>query len=100
MKITNTAACVIASGGSDCVGANTLSGETFTNGVGGDLCGSRRRDARMDRAKRYRGTNHRYCRLLRAGGEWTRDRRTDEKRKEFAPLHCHPPKLKTGVSSI
>jgi len=29
MKIANTAACVIANGGSDCVGANTLSAKTF-----------------------------------------------------------------------
>ena len=34
-------------------------------------------------------SDHRHCRLLRAGDEWTRDRRTAEKRKEFAPLHCH-----------
>src|SRR5262245_10948502 len=30
MKITNTTACVIANGGSDCVGANALRAETFT----------------------------------------------------------------------
>jgi hypothetical protein len=30
MKIANTAACVIANGGSDCVGANALRTETFT----------------------------------------------------------------------
>src|SRR4029077_19097991 len=29
-KMANTTACVIANGGSDCVGANALSAETFT----------------------------------------------------------------------
>jgi len=30
MKIANTTACVIANGGSDCVGANAVRAETFT----------------------------------------------------------------------
>ena len=30
MKIANTTACVVANGGSDCVGANAVRAETFT----------------------------------------------------------------------
>ena len=30
MKTANTTACVVANGGSDCVGANALRAETFT----------------------------------------------------------------------
>src|SRR4030095_3280748 len=45
-------------------------------------------------------SDHWHCRLLRVGSEWIRDHPTAEKRKEFAPLHCHPPTLETGVSLL